>query len=152
MPNYYFFLILFFTLFLSGCTPSVHLRHYTFSLDVPDMGEEQMTTNVAGKPTGIFFADKSCAFNLTISTQTYLQAAQSFFASLRSSDPMALGDYTVLESFVTAHYTILDERVGDARILSCPSGYTYLADFSCISSTYKSHRDTIQTSFDTMTC
>ena len=146
--KYYFLLAL---LFLTGCTSFDTLRHESFTMAVPSWKQQSIVEDF-GIANGFFSTNGDCIFNLSISREFYLQVTQPFFQRLRLANPQALLQYDIFESLVLLHYELPNGRKGDARILACPSGFTYLADFSCSTAAYERHHDTIISSLDSMDC
>ena len=140
-------------LFLLGCTSSVvTINHSTFSMTVPDLGNEQLMKTLSGDLRGVFMTNNQCAFNLTISQDSYLQAAQSLFEYFYSVDPDSLLDYQLVDNLAFLAYALPNNREGYVKIISCPSGFNYIADYQCSSVVLSEQRLEILALLDSMHC
>ncbi|MBI1972796.1 hypothetical protein HYS50_02215 [Candidatus Woesearchaeota archaeon] len=139
-------------LFLSGCTAYDVVKHKTFSLQVPQWEQQDILRDWRGAETGFFASDGVCTLSLNISRNSYLAVAQPLFEQLRSADPASIVEYTLLESFVFLTYQLPGGKKGAFQIISCPSGYTYLADYQCPAATFSSRQEEIDSVLGSMTC
>ena len=148
---------LFFTLstlllLMSGCTAYDLLRHQTFTMRVPQWDKQEIIPGPYIEPSGYFSSSKDCALNITITRERHIALAYAAFERLRALDAQAIETYEIFDTVAMAHYTLSSTSTGDLRILSCPSGYTYLADYSCSSPAYASYSDQILSVLDSMQC
>ncbi len=148
--NKLFFVV--FLVFLSGCTSYDVVKHKTFSLQVPQWEQQDILRDWRGAETGFFTSDGVCTFSLNISRNSYLAVAQPLFEQLRSADPASIVEYTILESFVFLTYQLPEGKKGALQIISCPSGYTYLADYQCPTAEFPSRQEEIDYALGSMVC
>lgn len=117
-------------LFLTGCTSLTTLEHQSFSMEVPSWNQQTLLTS-QGITNGFSAFDSDCTFNLSLSIDTYLQAAQPIFERLRALGQNTISDYQLLDQLVFIEYALPNDFGGYIKILSCPSGFTYVVDYQC---------------------
>ena len=120
-------------------------------MEVPSWEQQTLLTS-QGITNGFAASDADCTFNLSLSIDTYLQVAQPLFQQLRSLGSNVILDYQLLDNLVFIEYVLPNDRGGYIKILSCPSGFTYVVDYQCSMSVLPKRRLDILQMLDSMQC